>query len=157
MANDICGWSRTAFSKPKTLLALAMFAVCALAGGQSERTGTLTAPARFPIIMDGKPVGSSTAAAGTKVTIIKEEGGKVLVSGPAGQTWLASEMVDSAPVGNLAAARPSEQLEHSKREVAGASPVPEKNRAKKVLFVARDRSTNPSGPLWKRSEKRELM
>ena len=141
MANDICGWSKVASTKTKPLLALAMFAVCALAWGQSDRTGTLTAPARFPLIMDGKQVGSSTAAAGTKVTILKEEGGKLLVSGPAGQTWLASEMVtpSSPPTENPAAARPSEPPEHAKKEVASPTPVPDKNRAKKVLFVARDR------------------
>ena len=62
MTNGIYRWSRVASPPKKNLLALAMFAVCALAWGQPERTGNLTAPTLFPIIMDGKQVGSSTAA-----------------------------------------------------------------------------------------------
>ena len=160
MANDICGWSKVASTKTKPLLALAMFAVCALAWGQSDRTGTLTAPARFPLIMDGKQVGSSTAAAGTKVTILKEEGGKLLVSGPAGQTWLASEMVTpSSPPPPKIRPQPGLRNHRNTRKRRWRAPrrFQIKTARRRFFLLPGTASTNPSGRLWSRLKKRELM
>jgi len=62
----------------------------------ADRTGTLTAPLSIPMMMDGKQIGSSTAPAGTKVKILQEDGGKVLVATAAGQAWTTGVTVDEA-------------------------------------------------------------
>ena len=59
----------------------------------ADRTGTLTAPTKIPIMANGAQIGAATAPAGTKIKVLKEEAGKLLVSAPAGQAW-----VDSASV-----------------------------------------------------------
>jgi len=58
-----------------------------------ERSGTLNAPAKFPIMAAGKEIGASTLPAGTKVAVIREEGGKTLVKASLGETWVESAAV----------------------------------------------------------------
>jgi len=83
--------------------ALALVAAMILAAGTSmaqpsntpapERSGTLNAPAKFPIMAAGKEIGASTLPAGTKVAVIREEGGKTLVKASSGETWVESAAV----------------------------------------------------------------
>ena len=125
MTNGIYRWSRVASPKPKTLLALAMFAVCPLACGQQERTGTLTAPAPIPLVMNGKQIGSTTIPAGTKVKVLREEAGKTLITTTAGQLWVES--------GNVKIEEPAERAAPTAtppapatRPAAAATPAPAK-------------------------------
>ena len=59
----------------------------------ADRTGTLTAPAKIPIMANGAQIGAATAPAGTKIKVLKEEAGKLLISAPAGQAWVESSSV----------------------------------------------------------------
>ena len=59
----------------------------------AEHTGTLTAPAKIPIMNNGAQIGAASVPAGTKIKVLKEEAGKVLVSAPAGQAWVESSRV----------------------------------------------------------------
>ena len=61
--------------------------------GTPERSGTLNAPAKFQIMAAGKEIGASTLPAGTKVAVIREEGGKTLVKASLGETWVESAAV----------------------------------------------------------------
>jgi hypothetical protein len=60
---------------------------------RAEMAGTLLEPAKIPIVLNGKEVGSATAPAGTKVKILREEGGKALISTTSGQAWVESGAV----------------------------------------------------------------
>ena len=59
----------------------------------ADRTGTLTAPAKIQIMNNGVQIGAATAPAGTKIKVLKEEAGKLLISAPAGQAWVESTAV----------------------------------------------------------------
>ena len=71
-------------------LVIFFFSLSAL---HSERVGTLLEPARVPILVNGKEAGASTSAAGTKVKIVREEGGKTLIATSVGHTWVESSKV----------------------------------------------------------------
>ncbi len=59
--------------------------------------GYLASPAKLPIVIGGKAVGSTTLAAGTKVEILRQEGGKALVKTAAGEAWLDQGQIVSDP------------------------------------------------------------
>ena len=53
------------------------------------QTGTLTVSAKIPVVnASGQQIGSATAAAGSKVTVLREEGGKLLIATSVGQAWV---------------------------------------------------------------------
>ncbi|MEI6033055.1 MAG: hypothetical protein WCS65_02090 [Verrucomicrobiae bacterium] len=82
-----------------------------------EKAGTLIEAVKVPLLMNGKQVGASTAAVGTKVKILKEDAGKFFVSTPAGSIWVEAAKVQlaqggeppPAPVSSPQASAPASQ------------------------------------------------
>jgi hypothetical protein len=66
--------------------------------GTREREGTLKAPVTIPIVMEGKQVGSTKLAPGSSVSILEEQGDRVLIKTRSGETWVASDQVEWEPV-----------------------------------------------------------
>jgi len=103
----------------------------------AQRSAVLMAPVKVPLVLDGRAVGEATVPAGTKVKVLKEEEGRVLVVASAGAAWVAASSVEFAatvagsasgnpvaeesPVAALggvgAAAAPGKGLERQKRVV----------------------------------------
>ena len=79
----------------KTLISslLVLFA-CASHAQAPQKTGVLREPVQIPLVMNGKQVGMSTVAAGTKVQVVSEADGKVQIAVSGGQVWVAPEKVD---------------------------------------------------------------
>ena len=126
---------------PLTLLILAASLSLTLAQ-PADRTGTLTAPAKIPIMANGAQIGAATAPAGTKIKVLKEEAGKVLVSAPAGQAWVDSASVTlDAPNQYVTAASPTQGVAANPPNIARpatSTPVPPTNaqpHKKRILFV----------------------
>ena len=61
---------------------------------QPARTGTLAAPVKFPIVVAGREIGATTLPPGTRVDVLKEEDGRLLVKARAGETWVGSAVVN---------------------------------------------------------------
>ena len=61
---------------------------------QPARTGTLAAPVKSPILVAGREIGATTLPPGTRVDVLKEEGGRLLVKARAGETWVGSAVVN---------------------------------------------------------------
>lgn len=59
--------------------------------------GYLAAPAKLPVVIGGKTVGSTTLATGTKVEVLRQDGSKTLVKTSAGEAWIDSGQVVSDP------------------------------------------------------------
>ena len=59
-----------------------------------QKTGVLREAVQVPLLMNGKQVGTSTAAAGAKVRVISEADGKLLLAVSGGQVWVTLEKVD---------------------------------------------------------------
>ena len=59
-----------------------------------QKTGVLREAAQVPLALNGKQVGVFTAATGTKVQVLSEAEGKLLVSVAGGQVWIVSDKVD---------------------------------------------------------------
>lgn len=69
--------------------------VCASANGEAAY---LSSPLKFPVMIEGKTVGSTTLAAGARVEILSREGDRVLVKAAAGEAWAqASQVADEIP------------------------------------------------------------
>ncbi|MEI8122576.1 MAG: hypothetical protein WCI20_11025, partial [bacterium] len=58
-----------------------------------QKTGVLREAVQVPLAVNGKQVGVSTAAAGTKFQVVREANGMLLVSVAGGQVWVASDKV----------------------------------------------------------------
>ena len=84
---------------------LVLFA-CASHAQAPRKTGVLREPVQIPLVMNGKQVGTSTVAAGTKVQVVSEADGKVQISISGGEAWVAPEIVDvqAAPLAPVVAA-----------------------------------------------------
>jgi hypothetical protein len=67
--------------------------------GTREREGTLKAPVTIPIVMEGKQVGSTKLAPGSSVSILEEQGDRVLIKTRSGETWVAAGDVEIEAVG----------------------------------------------------------
>ena len=59
--------------------------------------GYLASPAKLPVVIGGKTVGSTTLATGTKVEVLRQDGSKTLVKTSAGEAWIDSGQVVSDP------------------------------------------------------------
>ncbi len=85
--------------RPLTLSLLFLLPICSL---HAEVAGTLLEPARIALMMGGKQVGSVTVPQGTRVKVIREQGGKTLIATAAGQqAWIPSStirQVGAAPI-----------------------------------------------------------
>ncbi len=79
--------------KPFESLALAAIAALALLIPANAETGYLRVPVSMPATVNGKAVGSVTLSPGTQVEVLRQEGGRSLVSCRAGQTWVGSSDV----------------------------------------------------------------
>ena len=118
----------------RSWLALSVILVCiSLSLAQpADHTGTLTAPAKIPIMANGAQIGAATLTAGTKIKVLKEEAGKVLIAAPAGQAWVEStsvrqdappqEAVAHAIANNVAKQATMAPVQESK-PTPGATPV----------------------------------
>ena len=89
--------------------ALAAFFAYVAYAQTSQKTGVLLEAVQVPLVVNGKQVGVSTAAAGTRGQVVNESGGKVLLAVSGGQVWIDAKKMDvqnapSAPA--VAAATP---------------------------------------------------
>jgi len=73
---------------------LITLAIACLAQG-AEPAAVLTAPVRIPIVVNGKEVGSQTAPASSKITVLREDPttGKALIKTSLGQAWVDQNCV----------------------------------------------------------------
>ena len=91
---------------------LALFA-CATYAQAPQKTGVLREAVQVPLLMNGKQVGMTTAAAGTKVQVVSEADGKLLLSVCGGEVSVTPEKVNvqaapaAAPVVVAATPKPS--------------------------------------------------
>ena len=134
-----------AFLKGRLLTLTAILASLSLTLAQpanpADRTGTLTAPAKIPIMANGAQLGATTAPAGTKIKVLKEEAGKLLVSAPAGQAWVDSASVtQDAPTQEATPPSPTQGVGIAATppniaRAATATPVPPANTNKRILII----------------------
>lgn len=76
-----------------TIGAFLLTAAVTFAQPQPSQTGTLNEPADFPIKINGAAAGNIKLPTGTKVQVLQIQNGKVLVSAPAGSTWVEEKAV----------------------------------------------------------------
>jgi len=95
-----------------------------------SQTGTLTAPTSIPLVLNGKPVGSTTLPAGTNVKVLREEADKTLIATSGGQAWVESGVVKT---GNPQQATPVTGPTTTSTEPAAPGA---RQRPKKMLLVA---------------------
>lgn len=58
-----------------------------------KRTAHLTSPAKFPVVIKGKTVGTITLPAGTEAEVLREEGGKFLIKTRTGESWVDANQI----------------------------------------------------------------
>ena len=85
------------------LILCTILAVTMVSAMGANRDGVLVEPIRVPLVMDGKQVGSSTVPVGSRVSVVEEKGGKVLVAVSGGQVWVEAGAVSVAEVAEVAA------------------------------------------------------
>ncbi len=100
------------------LLSALWLATVTFTFGQTE--ATLKVATSFPLCIDGKQVGSTTVAAGTKVKILQVSDGRILAAyGSTAQAWIPSETVQMASTPEVA----SEPAKEAPAETAVPSPA----------------------------------
>ena len=102
----------------RSLATAALIAFACVPAALAE-VGYLASPSKFPVVIGGKTVGSTTLALGTKVEVLRQEGGKTLVKTVAGEAWLDSGQV----VSDLPAQQPT-PTNATKAPSSAISPAP---------------------------------
>ena len=89
-----------------------------------QKTGILREPVQISLLLNGKQVGTKTAAAGEKVQIVSETAGKVQIAISGGQAWVTPDKVDvqSTPAAPVVAAATPKPLVVTKSVQPTAAP-----------------------------------
>ena len=112
----------------RNALTLLVIFACASHAQAPQKTGVLREPVQIPLVMNGKQVGMSTVAAGTKVQVVSEADGKVQIAVSGGQVWVATDKVDEvqeAPrVVQSPAPKPASAVSAPPKASAGGDELP---------------------------------
>ncbi len=116
----------------------ALYAIIFLLGADCPARAsdaTLTSPIKVPVVVNGRTAGSMTVRAGTKVKVLKEEGGKALIAIGSSQTWVAEQNLDSATPATAPAAASTPKTSDASTPLSKATDEAWK-AAKNLAFAA---------------------
>lgn len=117
----------TIIKRPLISSLLLVFACASFAQGP-QRPVILREAVQVPLVLNGKQVGTTTVAAGTKVQVVSEANGKALVAASGGKTW-----VDSA---SIVINEPAQVAVQKVAQPSASSAVPANaGKPKRILFV----------------------
>ena len=125
----------------RPLAAIALIASALLISAQAE-TGYLCVPTSVPAIVNGKVAGTVTLAPGTQVEVLRQEGGRSLISCRAGQTWVGSSVSAQPPSPEQIKEAAKAAQTKTKQDAAPISPAKEEKpsveNAGRMFTLTRD-------------------
>ena len=111
------------FMRNALISSLLVLFACASYAQAPQKTGVLREPVQIPLLVNGKQVGATTVAAGTKVQVVSEADGKVQIAVSGGEAWVTPEKVEVqvAPAATVVVAAPPKSSEAPASELKQVS------------------------------------